>query len=234
MIYLLGASGDIGINISNYFNIKGIEYIGVNRKPSKNNIGFINFLKIISRQKNILVINSAKLCIEDLNLFVDSAGFCTRIIHISSVAVYGNSNLSNVVLPINNYGLIKVREEEILKHNFKVFIIRLSNIYGGSPETSGVLKLYNSNNLNYIDIDKNGNEIIRDYIQAQIFLNSICENLNFVNTEVINISSGIGITLSAFFYLNNIDISNVKRKLFDSDSIIKESIIDNFFRSNEI
>lgn len=232
MIYLLGASGDIGINISNYLKKNDIQFIAVTRKFSKHSLSFSIFLKIIKRQKNILVINSAKLSVGDLNLFIDSAASCTRIIHISSVAVYGNSNISNLVLPINDYGHLKVMEEKILSHNFKVFIIRLSNIFGGNPETSGVMKLYNSNKLNYIEIDENNNELIRDYIKAEIFLNVIYENLNFINTKIINVSSGIGITLSDFFHLKNIDVSKVKRKLFDSKTVIKISIIDKNFISN--
>ena len=189
-------------------------------------------MKIIKKQKNILVINSAKLSVKDLNLFINSASSCTRIIHISSVSVYGNSNFSNSVSPINSYGKLKVMEENILKLNFKVFIIRLSNIFGGNPETSGVLKLYNSNKLIYIDVDENNNEMIRDYVEAKILLNVIYENLNFMNTKIINVSSGIGITLSDFFLSKNFCVTKIKRKLFDSNIVIKKSIIDNNFMSN--
>lgn len=234
MIYLLGASGDIGINLSSYFKKKDIEFISVTRKASKHNIGFNDFLKEISNKEDVLVINSAKLSKEDLNLFTDSAPSCTRIIHISSVAVYGNSNFSNIISPINSYGHIKIMEEKILGQLFSVFIIRLSNIYGGNPETSGALKLYNSNKLNYIDIDENNNELIRDYIEAEKFANVVYDNLDFVKSKIINVSSGIGMTLSDFFYLNNIDISNIKRKLFDSKSVIKKSVIDNNFVINKI
>lgn len=231
MIYLLGASGDIGINIARYLGQKSIQFISVSRNSSDCTLGFNDFLKIINLQKNILVINSAKLSVEDLSLFADSASSCTKIIHISSVAVYGNSNFINRVSPINDYGHLKVLEEEILTRSFEVFIIRLSNIFGGNPETSGVLKLYNSNKLRYIEVDENSNELLRDYIEVNIFLNVVYENLGFTNTTKVNVSSGIGLTLTEFFHSRNIDISKVKRKLFNSKIVIKESIVDSKFTS---
>jgi len=234
MIYLLGANGDIGINISSNFKKKDVEFISVTRKPSKDNIGFNDFLKEISNKKDVLVINSAKLSLEDLNLFTISAPSCTRVVHISSVAVYGNSNFSNIVSPINSYGNFKVMEEKKLNQFFSTFIIRLSNIYGGNPETSGAMKLYNSNKLNYIEVDEKNNELIRDYIEIEKFINVVYKNLDFVNTKIINVSSGFGITLTDFFYLNNINISNIKRKLFDRKTVIEKSIIDNNFVSNKI
>ena len=230
MMYLLGANGNIGTNLSNFFRSKGISYKGVSKLSSKNTICFISFLKILTENKNILIINVAKFNDTDLNLLKKSAKKCTRIIHISSVAVYGNCNLSNIVSPINKYGRRKVLEESFFRNNFSVFIIRLSNIYGGTPETSGVLNSYYSGNLNYIEISENKTELIRDYVPIDKLFKAIYDNLNFLNTQVINVSTGIGMTSTEFFSSANLDVTKFKRQLYNRNDVIKISIIDNNYK----
>jgi len=231
MIYLLGANGNIGTNLSNFFKFKGISYKGVSRLPSNSTICFSNFLKILTKNKNILIINAAKFNDTDLNLLKKSAKKCTRIIHISSVAVYGNCNLSNTVLPINKYGRRKVLEESFFRNNFSVFIIRLSNIYGGTPETSGVLNSYYSGNLNYIEISEKKMELLRDYVPIDELFKAIYDNLDFSNTQIINVSTGIGMTSTEFFSSVNLDITKIKRQLYNRNNVIKISIIDNYYKS---
>lgn len=232
MIYLLGANGNIGINISKYLKKKGVKLIGVTRVPMPNKTCYKDFLDIISKKNNSIVINAAILSDNDLKLFINSVPKCTKIIHISSVAVYGNTNLLNKVSPINNYGYLKVKEEEFFLHNFTVFIIRLSNIFGGTPETSGVLKLYNSGKLKFIEVDEENNELIRDFVNIDLLLEEIYDNLYFSKSNIVNVSSGVGMKTSDFFYNLNLNISNIKRQLYDRKNVIKLSIIDSNYKSN--
>ena len=230
MIYLLGANGNIGINISKYLNEKGVKFVGITRVPTPNNSCYKEFLDIISKKNNSTVINAAILSAFDLKMFINSVPKCTKIIHISSVAVYGNTNLLNKVSPINSYGYLKVKEEEFFLHNFTVFIIRLSNIYGGIPETSGVLKLYNSGKLKFIEVDEENNELIRDFVNIDLLLEQIYNNLYFLKNNIVNVSSGVGMKSSEFFYSLNLDISNIKRQLYDAKNVIKSSIIDPYYK----
>ena len=137
MIYLLGAHGKIGKNIFNFLVSKKIIFKGVTKEPCVDTLSFNQFLNTAPFEKNVLIINSAILNENDMNLLIDSFSNQTKMIHISSVSVYGNTILSNKIAPINNYGNFKVREEKILKKNFTICIIRLANIFGGKPETSG-------------------------------------------------------------------------------------------------
>jgi nucleoside-diphosphate-sugar epimerase len=144
--------------------------------------------------------------------------------------VYGNSNLSNAVKPINSYGRFKVSEENTLKENFKICIVRLANIYGGSPETSGVLEMYKSKKLKYIEIDNENNELIRDYVHVNDLLFFIYNNLNFKKSQIVNISTGLGMSSSEFFKTQKFKLKNFKKKLFDKKQTIKISVIDHKYK----
>ena len=229
MIYLLGANGNIGLNISNFFKNKGLEFIGVTKFSKTNNIDFKVFLKKIGKNKNNLVINAAILRDSDLESLINTAPKCTKIIHISSVSVYGNTNFSNEISPINDYGHLKVKEENLIKNNFVCCNIRLANIYGGNPETSGILKLYNAKNLKFIEVDENKNELIRDYVHIDFLLKFIYNNLEFTKSHDVNISTGIGMTSTEFLSKINLKIGIIRFNIFDKNSTIKTSIIDPSF-----
>ena len=230
MIYLLGAKGKIGTNIARFLFENKVNFVRVTKENNKESISFNTFIKTAQFQKNILIINAAILNRYDLSSLVKSFEKNTRIIHISSVSVYGNTILSNNIKPINSYGHFKVSEENILKEKFKICIIRLANIYGGSPETSGVLDLYKSKKLKYIEIDNDNNELIRDYVHVNNLLFFIYNNLNFKKSQIVNISTGEGMSSSEFFKSQKINLKNLKRRLYDKKQTIKISVIDHSFK----
>ena len=226
MIYLLGAHGRIGKNILNFLVSKKIIFNAVTKKGGSDTLSFNEFLSIAPFKKNILIINSAILNDTDLNLLNNSFSNHTRMIHISSVSVYGNTILSNKILPINDYGFFKLREEKKLRKNFNICIIRLANIFGGNPETSGVLGLISSGNLCFIEVDENRNELIRDYVHIDNLLNFILNNLNFNKSKIVNISNGKGMTSSDFFEKINLKNIDAKKITYDKSKTIKVSIVD--------
>ena len=75
----------------------------------------------------------------------------------------------------------------------------IGKYFGGNPETSGVLGLISSGNLNFIEVDDDNNELIRDYVHIDNLLTFILNNLNFNKSQIVNISSGKGMTSSDFF-----------------------------------
>lgn len=226
MIYLLGANGKIGKNILNFLVSKKIIFKAVTREACSGNLSFNQFLLTAPFEKNVLIINSAILDKNDLNLLNNSFSNQTRMIHISSVSVYGNTILSNKIAPINDYGNFKVREEKILKKNFNICIVRLANIFGGNPETSGVLGLISSGNLNFIEVDDDNNELLRDYVHIDNLLNFILNNLNFNKSQIVNISNGKGMTSSDFFEKINLKNIDAKKITYDKNKTIKVSIVD--------
>jgi dTDP-4-dehydrorhamnose reductase len=230
MIYLLGAKGKIGTNIAGFLSKNNITFIKVTKEKNNESVSFNTFINTAQSQKNILIINAAILNKADINSLTKSFKKNVRIIHISSVSVYGNSNLSNAVKPINSYGRFKVSEENTLKENFKICIVRLANIYGGSPETSGVSEMYKSKKLKYIEIDNENNELIRDYVHVNDLLFFIYNNLNFKKSQIVNISTGLGMSSSEFFKTQKFKLKNFKKKLFDKKQTIKISVIDHKYK----
>ena len=232
MLYLLGSNGKIGKNISNFFDSKGLNYIKVTRKTHNNTICFDEFIDNVSEDN--IIINAATLNELDLDLFIKNVPQRNKVIHISSVSVYGNTNYSNIPDPINKYGEFKLNEEKLLLSKFKSCIIRLANIYGGEPETSGVLELIEKEKFKYIEVDENNDELIRDYVHIELLLNYLIENLNFKESHTVNISSGIGITLSEFLSVNNLKTCNRIMKMYNKKETIKRSIIDPKYKKFKI
>ena len=232
MLYLLGSNGRIGKNISKFFDFKGLNFIKVTRKKYNNSLCFDEFIDIVTEDN--IIINAATMNEIDLDLFIKNVPPSNKVIHISSVAVYGNTNYSNIPNPINNYGKFKLNEENLLLSKFKSCVIRLANIYGGDPETSGVLELIEKEKFKYIEVDENNDELIRDYVHIELLLNYLIENLNFKKSHTVNISSGTGITLSEFLTVNNLKTTNSIRKTYNKKETIKTSIIDPQFKKFKI
>ncbi|MDB4127744.1 hypothetical protein N9594_01190 [bacterium] len=223
----MGGEGKIGQNIGRFLERQGIDFTSVARKSASSSISFSSFIQIVKSNDSRLVINAGRLSCKNVFEFRDNAHKSTKIIHISSVAVYGNSVYSNIVAPINQYGKWKALEEKLFVSRFSVYVIRLANIYGGEPETSGALGLYKEGKLEFFEVDEKGRGLVRDYIDIESFLSRLYVGLKNHERKIVNSSSGIGQTLSEFLSLRGIDISNLEEVKYDKGTSIRESIIDN-------
>jgi len=97
----------------------------------------------------------------------------SRLIHISTVAVYGSADKCNEESPLNpekNYGTVKAFAEQILFENYKekqLTILRLSNLYG-SNQMKGVfaylLRSYHSDRK--LNFNNDGN-LIRSFMHVE-------------------------------------------------------------------
>lgn len=224
MIFLIGATGKIGLNIAAELNRLNISFTCVTRSGGRKAWSFERLLDEIKDFEQAIIINAATLAFNNLKILLGKIRPKTKIIHVSSVSVYGNSTPPNIVNPINSYGEKKLFEErEIMKHDNYV-IIRLANIYGGSPETSGALSLYHTSSLQFVETDPHGDELIRDYVGIEKFLTCVINGLSIRSSCIINVSSGEGLTLTEFFKSQGLDISNLARVVCNNDTIL-ESVI---------
>ena len=141
----------------------------------------------------------------------------TKVIFISSVAVYGNNNLKKVtentkIRPISNYARNKFLAEQLCYEYFKkyqidILILRGTTIFGPGLKRQFIydacLKIIQNKNIFF----GTGNEI-RDYI----YINDFCELINkvlnkdFKGFKIINAGTGKGIKLRKV-------ISYLKKKL---------------------
>lgn len=96
-----------------------------------------------------------------------------KIIHISSVAVYGTADIVNensTLSPETNYGTSKANAEFILQNYVpkeNLTILRLSNLFGFNQKkglVSYLLKSYNSNKV--LNFNNNGN-LKRSYLHVE-------------------------------------------------------------------
>ena len=224
MIFLIGAEGKIGLNIGAELNRLNTQFTSVTRTGGGNSWSFERLLDEIKDFEQAVIINSATLSINKLQILLGEVKSKTKIIHISSVSIYGNSTPPNIVRPVNAYGEKKLLEEkEILQHN-NYIIIRLANIYGGVPETSGVLALYQNSRLEFVETDPHGNELIRDYVGIDKLLAFIIKSINIKTSCIVNVSSGVGSTLTEFCARQGIDTSHLTKVVCKDDTIF-ESVV---------
>ena len=108
-----------------------------------------------------------------LNLSLNNSKKSFRLIHISTVSVYGTVKFcdeKSTLNPETTYAMAKAFSEKILSENFKarqLVILRLPNLYGFKQEKglfSYLLKSYRSNQK--LQFNNNG-ALIRSYIHAE-------------------------------------------------------------------
>ena len=174
-IFLIGDKGQLGRNIKilnkkNYKIFYSSRYVFSNSDFIKNektiqklnihtiintraytNVDRSEIDKNLSYQLNVnFVKNLSKMCIKNK----------INLIHISSDYVYSGRLKSatkekSKTIPVNYYGQTKLKgEKQIIKYNFKYFIIRTSKIY--SKEANNFVKktleqINFGNNLKYLD-----------------------------------------------------------------------------------
>ena len=233
MIFLIGSEGKIGVNLAQEFQERGIRFTAVTRTGNDKSLSFKSFLNNFSIYSNAIIVNVATLTLSDLSAMIERIRGSARFIHISSVSVYGNTRFENTLNPINKYGNRKLLEEELVKGNGKYLIIRLSNVFGGNPETSNAISLFNNKTLGYIEVDESGEELIRDYVAISELTYFIADNLNFRQNLITNISSGIGLNLTQFFDQKKIDISHLPRVECKGD-VIRESVVDSNYSKSDV
>jgi len=230
MIFLIGAKGKIGLNIAAEFSRLNISFTCVTRSGGGNAWSFERLLDEIIDFEQAIIINAATLAFNNLKILLGKIRPKTKIIHVSSVSVYGNSTPPNIVNPINSYGEKKLLEEQEIMNHDNYVLIRLANIYGGSPETSGALSLYHTSSLEFVETDLHGDELIRDYVSIEKFLTCVINSLSMRSSCIINVSSGIGLTLSEFCTKQRIDISHLPKVICGDDTILKSVVSPTYLK----
>ena len=224
MIFLIGADGKIGLNIAAELNRLNIKFKRVTRKGCERALSFDGLLAIIKDFEDAILINAATLQLDLLKNLLRKVTPKAKLIHISSVSVYGNSSPPNIVNPVNAYGEQKLLEEKEVQRHSNFIILRLANIYGGIPETSGVLTMHKRSRLKFIETDPHGDELVRDYVSIEKFLALIVKSINIKTSCISNVSSGIGLTLSEFCTNQRIDISHLPKVICGDDTILKSVV----------
>jgi len=147
-------------------------------------------------KKKVNYMNDGKKIINNsLNIIKENE--ITKVIYLSSMAVYGNQNKTftekTKIKPNTIYGELKVISENIVKkrskNNYKYLIFRLSQIYGKNIKSSWVHKFFNDTKTGKIlTIFGNGKQK-RDLLHIDDLLNLICKSLRFSKSSIYNVCS---------------------------------------------
>ena len=147
-------------------------------------------------KKKVNYMNGGKKIINNsLNIIKENE--ITKVIYLSSMAVYGNQNKTftekTKIKPNTIYGELKVISENIVKkrskNNYKYLIFRLSQIYGKNIKSSWVHKFFNDTKTGKIlTIFGNGKQK-RDLLHIDDLLNLICKSLRFSKSSIYNVCS---------------------------------------------
>lgn len=127
-----------------------------------------------------------------------------KIILISTINVYGeNKNFpskeTDELLPLSNYGMVKMLNERIYENFSNLFdidisVLRLSGVYGPGKIKGFFPQLIKSiNDKNIILKPYNNGNQLRDFIYVDDAINGIIKSINYNNSgfNIFNISSGI-------------------------------------------
>ncbi len=225
-IFITGSRGFIGSNLKGQLLNKGFEII---ETPLEDNLEID-----LSKKENFANIPPAEIVIhlashlpqkgstkEDYNRDIEMTRniieYCekynSKLIFISSSAVYGNTKLNpikenEVINPINDYGKCKAEcERLILSSKLKGVILRFFNIYG--PEQHKKFLIYSINEDIKTGCIKIMKHIKRDMLYLSDATQSIINSIYFKNNhiKIFNIGSG-----KSFFIEEIADkISSIKK-----------------------
>jgi UDP-glucose 4-epimerase len=232
MILILGGTGFIGQNLTASQSFLSEKILLLHREKSKTshqsasnitNITYMDFLlefeEYMSEVNLIIYLLPPKIKIKE-QIFLDSIinnNYHTnnsKIVYISSSAVYGSTHLSIIneasdLNPISKYGKDKLDEEKKIinssknKH-FNYTILRPSNIIGEYQKDSFLSKIFSSHKNNQkFEIFGSG-EIIRDYLPVGSLIDAIIKVKNDSknsNNKIFNVGSGLAIKTIDFVNL---------------------------------
>ncbi len=230
-ILVTGSSGFIGSHLIDYLMTQNHDVYGISRKLSNkkylSNFSLSNKQKLTQYFKKFhfdAVIHLASLvpinhqvepekilqnCRNTINLLNCCRKFgITRFVFASGHLVYGTTQYlpideNHSTSPENNYGLIKLIEENICKMFFNTFrqniaILRISSVYGFTQPERHIIPtmLKNSIQKKIITVNKFENGF---QLMDLIHVNDVCMALELACTSkhpflICNISSGKGIT----------------------------------------
>lgn len=234
-IVILGDSSFIGCNISkklnNEFNIFGFNSKNCNLLEYKHiektlrtieNIDCIIFCSSITRLKENTIFSLEKNVLMSINVakFIENYPI-KQLIFLSSIDIYGNTEEEYtedlVPNPNDYYAKSKsiseiILKEAIKKHNTKLFIPRLSGVFGKNDNNKSTIYDLVSSALNKKEITLfNNGEDTRDYIYIDFLIEIIRNAINREYEGILNIATGKSYSIKTISQLiiNLID-NNVK------------------------
>lgn len=164
-----------------------------------------------------------------------------KFITASSAAVYGMPQQlpideTHSTVPISNYGLSKLTMEKYIQlSGLNHVIFRFANVYGprqASSQESGVIAIFNDLMIKDEQINIYGDgEQIRDFVYVEDIAQACLLALQNeqLQNEVINVSTGVGITINKLFnYMKNLyNYKKAPNYLPTREGDIKDSILSN-------
>ena len=150
-----------------------------------------------------------------------------KIIYTSSASVYGNNNYcseKNILMPLNLQASLKLSAEKLIEgfcSEMKIdySIARIFNMYGKNDNFSVVSKIINSIIENKTISLINNGTAIRDFVYIDDVIKCYKELLNKEDCNIINIASGVGISIKMI--LDSLEIKGFK---IDIKNINKDEI----------
>ena len=234
-IVILGNTSFIGLNISeklnNEFNIFGFNSKNCNLLEYKHvektlgaieNIDCIIFCSSITRLKENTIFSLEKNVLMALNVakFIEKYPI-KQLIFLSSIDIYGNTEeeyTEDLLLNPNDYYAKSksiseiILKEAVKKYNTKLFIPRLSGVFGKNDKNKSTIYDLVSSALNKKEITLfNNGEDTRDYIYIDFLIEIIKNAINKEYEGILNIATGKSYSIKTISQLiiNLID-NNVK------------------------
>lgn len=208
-VVITGASGFVGKNLVNYFLSKKVDVIGVTRHnlPNMYQVGsylecpdgdILIHLAEVSDRAKVNQLGKAYQA-EITKLTTSLSNRFERVIYVSSGVVYGDENFTpndetTTTKSVDLYSEIKLQNENTVLDNGGT-ALRLSNIYGLGMSKNNVL----SDILKQIPgrgaVELRDIKPVRDFLFINDLMHAFESVLNLPHHGVLNIGSGIGLSI---------------------------------------
>lgn len=217
-ILVVGGYGYIGVNIYQHLKLSYDIDISTNKDETLEKLKNKKYEYVIYLASKTNPVTASKDILLDESNVKDALDVIevikkleTKFLYFSSGGtVYRDNNIPHtedeICEPVNQYGLTKIKIEKVIKDTLikknKYMILRVSNPYGGhgyKEKGQGFIN-FSINQINKnlpIQIYGDGSSV-RDYIYMKDLTEIIrlIISKNFLNNQIINVSTGIGTNLN--------------------------------------
>lgn len=241
MIYITGASGFLGKNLTSFFKKKDISFKAYSRKKTENAIQIDNYTDI-KENKDAIILHLASNSDTRSNVFAQEINFYKNIskkkwkhqFFFSSAQVYDDQSAiikseNSSVNPNNNYGKKKYEIEKIFFKIQNSTILRLSNIIGHGMSKKNVLNSIFHQLCLGPKIKLENTYSVRDFISINDFVIILTSMIDLMPRGIFNISTGRGTQIDQILIYMTEIMNKYKYKLEvnDKSNRISNLVLDN-------
>tara|TARA_B100001057_G_C22596925_1_gene851228 strand:- start:81 stop:893 length:813 start_codon:yes stop_codon:yes gene_type:complete len=213
--YITGASGYIGLRLTDFFSKKNMCYEGFSRNKNNKKLTYINNYKEIPFRDDTAIIHLAQSSYIDKVKNDDEVSILKHLLNknwshfifASSAILYGDKEIyerkeREKIEPTNLYAKNKHKCEKMVIENGGT-VLRFSNIYGLKPKQNTVMDSIFKNFQSEKKVCVHENNAIRDFLWIDDAVESIFKSCKYKPNKILNIGTGEATSIKDLYNIIN-------------------------------